>query len=146
MTRSLEAAEQDARHRPYSAIPSRPAAQEDVSKTVEVSAPAPSLRTTLPADTKAQEEAPLPVRTECLKPEPLSSLEENPIPIPTPIDDRTIQLDHFVPKTRVDPRYLNTPYYIVPIQDIGQEAFAVIRDAMRNKDVIGIGRVVLASP
>jgi DNA end-binding protein Ku len=74
----------------------------------------------------------------------LMSLGENPIPTPTPIDDRTIQLDHFIPKTQVDPRYLNTPHYIVPTQDIGQEAFAVIRDAMRNKDVVGIGRVVLA--
>ena len=92
----------------------------------------------------AQEEAAIPVRTEWPKPEPLSSLEENPIPTPTPIDDRTIQLDHFIPKTQVDPRYLNTPYYIVPTQDIGQEAFAVIRDAMRNRDVVAIGRVVLA--
>jgi DNA end-binding protein Ku len=140
----LEAAEQDARRQPYSAVPSRPPAQEGVAKTVEVIAPAPSSRTMLPTDTKAQEEAAIPVRTEWPKPEPLSSLEENPIPTPTPIDDRTIQLDHFIPKTQVDPRYLNTPYYIVPTQDIGQEAFAVIRDAMRNKDVVGIGRVVLA--
>ena len=139
----LEAAEQDARHRPYSAVPSRPPAQEEVSKTVEVITPAPSSRTPQSTDTNAQEEAAI-VRTEWPKPEPLSSLEENPIPTPTPIDDRTIQLDHFIPKTQVDPRYLNTPYYIVPTEDIGQEAFAVIRDAMRNKDVVAIGRVVLA--
>jgi Ku protein len=138
----LEEAEQDARHRPYSAVPSRPPAQDDVSNTVEVIAPAPSSRTPQSTDTNPQEAAR--VRTEWPKPEALSSLKENPIPTPTPIDDRTIQLDHFVPKTQVDPRYLNTPYYIVPTQDIGQEAFAVIRDAMRNKDVVGIGRVVLA--
>ena len=140
----LKAAEQDARHRPYSTVPSRPPAQENVSKTIELFVPAPSSRTTLPTDTKGQEEAAKPARTERLKPEPLSSLEEDPIPAPTPIDDRTIQLDYFFPKAQVDPRYLNMPYYIVPAQDIGQEAFAVIRDAMRNKNVVGMGRVVLA--
>jgi DNA end-binding protein Ku len=139
----LEEAEQDARRRPYSAVPSRPPGQDDVSKTVDVITPAPSSRPPQSTDTNAQEEAAI-VRTEWPKPEALSSFEENPIPTPTPIDDRTIQLDHFIPKTRVDPRYLNTPYYIVPTQDIGQEAFAVIREAMRNKDVVGIGRVVLA--
>ena len=76
----LEAAEQDARRQLYSAVPSRPPAQEGVAKTVEVIAPAPSSRTTLPTDTKAQEEAAI-VRTEWPKPEPLSSLEENPTPL-----------------------------------------------------------------
>jgi non-homologous end joining protein Ku len=40
----LEAAKQDARHRSYSAVPSRPPAQDDVSKIVEVIASAPSPR------------------------------------------------------------------------------------------------------
>jgi hypothetical protein len=79
----FEAAEQDARHRPYSAVPSRPPAQEEVSKTVEVITPAPSSRTPQSTDTNAQEEAAI-VRTEWPKPEPLSSLEQNPIPTPTP--------------------------------------------------------------
>jgi DNA end-binding protein Ku len=41
-------------------------------------------------------------------------------------------------------RYLDTPYYVVPRDEVGQEAFAVIRDAMRGKGVVGMGRVVLA--
>ena len=44
----------------------------------------------------------------------------------------------------MDARYLDTPYYVVPRDEVGQEAFAVIRDAMRGKDVVGMGRVVLA--
>jgi DNA end-binding protein Ku len=140
----IEAAEQDARRRPYSAVPSPSPAQKDVSRTVEVISPAPSSKTTLFTETTAHEEAAILVRAQWSRSEPISSVEQNPIPTPTPIDDRTIQLDHFIPKTQVDPRYLNTPYYIVPTQDIGQEAFAVIRDAMRNADVVGIGRVVLA--
>jgi DNA end-binding protein Ku len=63
----LEAAEQDARHRPYSAVPSRPPDEDDVSKTVEVIAPAPSSRTPQSTDTNAQEEAAI-VRTEWPKP------------------------------------------------------------------------------
>ena len=69
----LKAAEQDARHRPYSTVPSRPPAQENVSKTIELFVPAPSSRTTLPTDTKGQEDAAKSARTERPKPEPLSS-------------------------------------------------------------------------
>jgi hypothetical protein len=41
--------------------------------------------------------------------------------------------------------YLDTPYYIVPRDQVGEETFAVIRDAMRGKDIAGMGRVVLNS-
>ena len=42
-------------------------------------------------------------------------------------------------------RYFEKPYYIVPRDAVGQEAFAVIRDAMSREDVIGLARVVLSS-
>jgi DNA end-binding protein Ku len=38
-----------------------------------------------------------------------------------------------------------SPYYIAPRDDVGEEAFAVIRDAMGAKGLVGMGRVVLAS-
>src|SRR5262249_32481932 len=41
-------------------------------------------------------------------------------------------------------RYLDAPYYVAPRDDVGQEAFAVIRDAIRDREVVGMGRVVLA--
>jgi hypothetical protein len=64
---------------------------------------------------------------------------------PVPIENnRTIQIDRFIPRAQIDARYLDTPYYVVPRDEVGQEAFAVIRDAMREKDVVGLGRVVLA--
>jgi Ku protein len=66
-------------------------------------------------------------------------------PAPTPIENnRTIEIDRFIPRAQVDARYLDTPYYVVPRDEVGEEAFAVIRDAMRAKDVVGMGRVVLA--
>src|SRR5205085_2517089 len=57
----------------------------------------------------------------------------------------TIEIDAFVPRAQVDLRYLITPYYITPDDNVGQQAFAVIREAMRNKKVVAIARVVLTT-
>ncbi len=57
---------------------------------------------------------------------------------------QTIEIDSFVPRTQIDERYLESPYYIVPSDQVGQDAFAVIREAMRGKDMVALGRVVLA--
>jgi DNA end-binding protein Ku len=48
-----------------------------------------------------------------------------------------------VPRAEIDETYIDTPYYLAPDGKMGEEAFAVIREAMREKDVVGIGRVVL---
>jgi Ku protein len=48
-------------------------------------------------------------------------------------------------REQIDPRYYNTPYYVAPRDQVGQEAFAVIRDAMAEKGLVGMGRVVLAN-
>ncbi|MEA2935974.1 MAG: end-binding protein Ku [Variibacter sp.] len=55
----------------------------------------------------------------------------------------TIDIERFVPREEVDQRYFDSPYYIGPTDTVGQEAFAVIREAMRQKNVVGLGRVVL---
>ena len=55
----------------------------------------------------------------------------------------TIDIDCFVPRTEIDDRYLESPYYIAPTDQVGQEAFSVIRDAMRDKKMVGLARVVL---
>ena len=57
--------------------------------------------------------------------------EENETPlVPRRQSNRTIEIEHFVLAGQVDVRYLEKPYYVVPRDAIGQEAFAVIRDAM----------------
>src|SRR5437868_1829587 len=56
----------------------------------------------------------------------------------------TVDIEKFVPKSSIDDRYRDTPYYLAPEDKVGQEAFAVIRDAMRKKKVVGIARVVMA--
>jgi DNA end-binding protein Ku len=55
-----------------------------------------------------------------------------------------IDIDSFVPRAQIDERYLDGNYYLIPNDRVGQDAFAVIREAMRGKDMVGIGRVVLA--
>ena len=55
-----------------------------------------------------------------------------------------IEIDLFVPRSQIDERFLDSPYYIGPNDPVGQEAFAVIREAMRGKAMVALGRVVLA--
>jgi non-homologous end joining protein Ku len=119
----LEAAQHEARTRPFSTVPSR---------VVSVEEP-PSNRRASPGlaeATRGYEAPPI-------------------VPPPTPParieNTRTIQLDRFVPREQIDPRYYNTPYYIAPREEVGQEAFAVIRDAIAAKGLVGMGRVVLAN-
>lgn len=56
----------------------------------------------------------------------------------------TIEIEKFVPRSEIDPRYMDVPYYIAPTEKVGEEAFAVIRDSMREEGVVGLGRVVMA--
>jgi DNA end-binding protein Ku len=56
----------------------------------------------------------------------------------------TVEIEKFVPKASIDDRYRDTPYYLAPEDKVGMEAFGVIRDAMKKKKMVGIGRVVMA--
>jgi DNA end-binding protein Ku len=58
---------------------------------------------------------------------------------------RTIDIDEFVPKSDIDPRYLIRPYYLVPDGKVGHDAFAVIRETIRSMNKVAIGRVVLTN-
>jgi len=58
---------------------------------------------------------------------------------------RTIEIDEFVPKAEIDELYLNNPYYIVPDGEVGQQAYAVIREAIRKEGMVALGRVVFTS-
>jgi DNA end-binding protein Ku len=58
---------------------------------------------------------------------------------------RTIEIDQFVPKKEIDELYLRDPYYLVPDGEVGQQAFAVIREAIREEGMVALGRVVFTS-
>jgi DNA end-binding protein Ku len=59
--------------------------------------------------------------------------------------NHTIDIDSFVPRDEIDKRYLNHPYYIAPDGKAGVDAFAVIRDAMKDKDRVALARIVLTN-
>jgi DNA end-binding protein Ku len=58
---------------------------------------------------------------------------------------RTIEIDEFVDKADIDPRYLIRPYYLRPDGKVGHDAFAMIRETIREMNKVAIGRVVLTN-
>jgi DNA end-binding protein Ku len=56
---------------------------------------------------------------------------------------RTVDIEKFVPRANIEWIYLDTPFYLTVNEKIGDEAFAVIRDAMKAQDMVGVARVVL---
>ena len=58
---------------------------------------------------------------------------------------RTIDIEQFVPKDEIDDLYLADPYYVAPDGEVGQQAFAVIREAIRKEGMVAIGKVVFTS-
>jgi DNA end-binding protein Ku len=58
---------------------------------------------------------------------------------------RAVDIDKFVPADEIDKRYYERPYYIVPDDKSGEEAFAVIRDAMKDKGRVALARIVFAN-
>jgi DNA end-binding protein Ku len=59
--------------------------------------------------------------------------------------NHTIDIDSFAPRDEIDERYINNPYYIAPNGKAGIDAFAVIRDAMKDKDRVALARIVLTN-
>ncbi len=56
-----------------------------------------------------------------------------------------IDIDEFVPRSEIDELYVRDPYYIVPDGEVGQQAFAVIREAIRKEGMVALGKVVFTS-
>jgi DNA end-binding protein Ku len=56
---------------------------------------------------------------------------------------RTIDIQSFVEAESIDWVWYDTPYYLIPNDPIGEEAYCVIRDAMRSTEMIGVSRLVL---
>lgn len=56
---------------------------------------------------------------------------------------KTIDIERFAPGDEVDWIWYDRPHYLFPDDPVGEEAFAVIRDAMKATAMIGLSRVVL---
>ncbi len=57
----------------------------------------------------------------------------------------TIEIDQFVPRSEIDELYWNIPYYIAPDGEVGGQAFAVIREAIRKEGMVALGHVVFTT-
>lgn len=56
---------------------------------------------------------------------------------------RVIDIERFVPRDSIGWIWLDRPHHLVPDDEAGEEAFAVIREAMKATDTVGISRLVL---
>lgn len=56
---------------------------------------------------------------------------------------RTIDIDAFVPRDSIAWIYYDVPHFLIPDDEVGVEAFSVIREAMAETDTVGISRLVL---
>jgi DNA end-binding protein Ku len=56
---------------------------------------------------------------------------------------KTLDLVQFVDATDIDPMYFDKPYYVVPADDLAEEAFIVVREALRKAKKFGIGQLAM---
>ena len=56
---------------------------------------------------------------------------------------KTLELTQFVDQGDIDAIYYEKPYYVVPADDLAEEAFVVLREALRRSKKIGLGQLAL---
>jgi len=56
---------------------------------------------------------------------------------------KTVDLVQFVDLHDIDPMYFDKPYYVVPADDIAEEAFIVVREALRKAKKVGVGQLAM---
>jgi DNA end-binding protein Ku len=56
---------------------------------------------------------------------------------------RTLELTQFVDYDEIDVLYYDKPYFVVPADDLAEEAFIVLREALRDTKKVGLGQLAL---
>jgi len=56
---------------------------------------------------------------------------------------KTLELTQFVDAHDIDMIYFEKPYYVVPADDLAEEAFIVLREALRRSRKVGLGQLVM---
>ena len=56
---------------------------------------------------------------------------------------KTLDLVQFVDIADIDPMYFEKPYYVIPADDLAEEAFVVLREALRQARKIGVGQLAM---
>jgi DNA end-binding protein Ku len=70
-------------------------------------------------------------------------LEPAEIAAALPESDKTLSIEAFVPCNEIDDVYFDRPYYLAPSNPVAEQAFAVLREGMRAKEVAAIARTML---
>jgi DNA end-binding protein Ku len=56
---------------------------------------------------------------------------------------KTLELTQFVDAHEIDVLYFEKPYYVVPADDLAEEAFIVLREALKRTKKVGLGQLTL---
>jgi DNA end-binding protein Ku len=56
---------------------------------------------------------------------------------------KTLELTQFVDVHEIDPLYYEKPYYVVPADDLAEEAYIVLREALRETGKAGLGQLAM---
>lgn len=56
---------------------------------------------------------------------------------------KTLELTQFVDPNEIDPLYYEKPYYVVPADDLAEEAYVVLREALRDTKKVGLGQLAM---
>lgn len=56
---------------------------------------------------------------------------------------KTLELTQFVDMHEIDPLYYEKPYYVVPADDLAEEAYVVLREALRRTKKAGLGQLAM---
>lgn len=68
---------------------------------------------------------------------------------PEEIDDikletkKTLELVQFVGACEISPLWYDRPYYVVPSDDLAEDAYRVVRDALRETERVGLGQLTM---
>jgi DNA end-binding protein Ku len=73
----------------------------------------------------------------------LVMLEEDELDAVALETTHTIDIEKFVPRESINAIWLDTPHYLLPDDEVGQDAYIVIRDAMEETNMVGVSRLVL---
>jgi DNA end-binding protein Ku len=68
-------------------------------------------------------------------------LEEEEIEAAKVESRRTLDLVQFVDSSEIDVLYFEKPYFVVPADDLAEEAYVVLRDALKASGKVGVGQI-----
>jgi DNA end-binding protein Ku len=70
-------------------------------------------------------------------------LEPEEVAATVPESDKALRIEAFVGLNDVDDTYFDRPYYLAPTNSVSEEAFALLREGLRNEEVVALARAVL---